>query len=89
MKYRFTYLIVILTSIYSFSPKYAKALSGNILAHDPSTLIKEGDKYWVFTTGSGINAVYSTDLYRWNAGSKLVFSKGTWPSWINKYVPDF
>jgi len=89
MKYRCTYLIVILTSIYSFSPEYAKALSGDILAHDPSTLIKEGGKYWLFTTGSGINALYSTDLYNWNAGSKLVFSNGTWPTWINKYVPDF
>lgn len=65
------------------------ALSGNTNSHDPSAIIKDGTKFWKFTTGDGIYAAYSTDLYQWTAGRKRVFPIGTWPSWINEYVPEF
>jgi arabinan endo-1,5-alpha-L-arabinosidase len=65
------------------------ALKGNDNSHDPSALIKDGSKYWMFTTGKGIYAAYSTDLISWTAGPKTVFPIGTWPSWINSYVPNF
>lgn len=65
------------------------SLSGDVAAHDPSSIIKDGDKYWMFSTGDGINAIYSTDLFNWKNGNNLVFSKGSWPAWINKYVPKF
>ena len=65
------------------------ALSGDIGIHDPSTIIKEGNKYWIFSTGDGINCKYSTDLFKWKDAGKLVFAKGTWPAWINKAVPGF
>ncbi len=89
MKRKTSYSIIILTLIYCCLPKQGKTLSGDIIMHDPSTLIKEGNKYWTFTTGDGINAVYSTDLFNWTRGSKPVFKSGTWPSWINTYVPKF
>jgi hypothetical protein len=38
------------------------ALQGNINSHDPSGLVKEGDRYYQFTTGPGIYSAYSTDL---------------------------
>jgi arabinan endo-1,5-alpha-L-arabinosidase len=67
----------------------AYALKNNDGAHDPSALIKDGSTYWMFTTGRGIYAAYSTDLVYWTAGPKTVFPIGTWPSWINSAVPGF
>ncbi|GAA4055720.1 hypothetical protein GCM10022409_48750 [Hymenobacter glaciei] len=67
----------------------AAALQGSPGAHDPSSLVKEGSKYWMFTTGDGIYAAYSTDLIKWTPGPKTIFPKGTWPAWINAVVPGF
>lgn len=67
----------------------AKALKGNTNSHDPSALMKDGNKYWQFTTGNGIYAAYSYDLISWTAGPQTVFPIGTWPSWINSAVPGF
>lgn len=80
--------IVILTLIFCCVPRHGKALSGDITVHDPSTLIKQGNRYWTFSTGNGIIATYSTDLFSWKR-SKQIFEKGSWPVWINKYVPAF
>ncbi|MCR5889137.1 family 43 glycosylhydrolase [Hymenobacter sp. J193] len=66
-----------------------KALDGATGSHDPSTLIKDGNKYWMFTTGAGIYAAYSTDLFRWTKAPKSVFPIGTWPAWVNQAVPGF
>lgn len=65
------------------------ALKGQYQSHDPSALIKDGSKYWMFTTGAGIYAAYSSDLISWTSGPKTVFPIGTWPSWINSAVPGF
>jgi arabinan endo-1,5-alpha-L-arabinosidase len=89
MNTKFTYSVIVFIVIYSFLPNVATALDVDIPIHDPSTIIKEGNKYWMFTTGDGINAVYSTDLYQWRAGSKTIFPKGKWPAWINNYVAAF
>ncbi|RZK88657.1 MAG: hypothetical protein EOO62_37350, partial [Hymenobacter sp.] len=66
----------------------AHALQGNDNCHDPSTIIKEGGKYWIFTTGTDIYAMYSTDLVNWQSGPKSVFN-GVQPSWITGRVPGF
>lgn len=66
----------------------ANALQGNDNCHDPSSIIKDGGKYWVFTTGTDIYAMYSTDLVNWQAGSRTVFS-GTRPGWIAGRTPNF
>jgi arabinan endo-1,5-alpha-L-arabinosidase len=67
----------------------AFALQGNDNCHDPSSIVKDGSKYWVFTTGAGIYGMYSTDLVNWQSGSRPVFANNTWPSWINSKVPGF
>lgn len=67
----------------------AYALKGNTNSHDPSALVKDGSRYWQFTTGDGIYGAYSTDLINWTAGPNRVFPIGTWPSWINSAVPGF
>jgi arabinan endo-1,5-alpha-L-arabinosidase len=66
----------------------AYALQGNDNCHDPSTIIKEGNKYWIFTTGTDVYAMYSTDLVNWQSGARSVFS-GVQPSWIASRVPGF
>lgn len=62
-------------------------VTGNVWAHDPSTMIKDGARYYVFTTGSGIPNKYSTDLRNWIAGS-LVFPSGP-PAWATNAVPGY
>ena len=67
----------------------AQAQKGATGAHDPSTIIKDGNKYWSFTTGQGITSLYSTDLVKWTAGPRPVFQNNGYPAWINTAVPGF
>lgn len=64
--------------------------------HDPSTIVKEGNRYWMYGTGFTSNGTVvpftiasSTDLFKWTRGLKSVFPAGTWPSWISAAVPNF
>ncbi len=58
----------------------APALQGNLSAHDPS-MIKQGNTWYVFSTGGGLQIRTSTDLIHWRL-SGVVFSKI--PSWITQ-----
>lgn len=69
-------------------PWSVRALHNHVGAHDPSSIIKSGDTYWIFTTGDGIYSMYSKDLVKWTAG-KTPFPAGSFPSWINNFVPGF
>jgi arabinan endo-1,5-alpha-L-arabinosidase len=80
-------VMLLLLAAFSFHGSFA--LQGNDNCHDPSTIIKNGNRYWIFTTGQGIYAMYSTDLINWQSGSRTVFPIGTWPGWINTYAPNF
>ena len=62
-------------------------LSGITNSHDPSTLVKDGDTYFHFTTGDGVWYSRSTDMVNWG-NPDTVFANG-WPSWINSAVPGF
>ncbi|MBN2087111.1 family 43 glycosylhydrolase [Candidatus Peregrinibacteria bacterium] len=53
--------------------------------HDPSRIIKEGDKYWIFSTGQGIWAIYSADMVTWTAG-EVPFPNGEFPEWVKNYA---
>lgn len=65
----------------------ALELTGITNSHDPSTLAKDGNTYFQFTTGEGIWFSRSSDMVNWgNPGT--VFDTG-WPNWINDAVPDF
>ncbi|HEX8426987.1 family 43 glycosylhydrolase [Hymenobacter sp.] len=78
-------LLVLLTLL---AEPQAYALQGNDNCHDPSSIIKDGNRYWVFTTGKDIYAMYSTDMVNWQSGSRTVFN-GSRPSWIAGRVPNF
>ena len=78
-------LLLLLVGL-SGSPAWA--LQGNDNCADPSTMVKEGGKYWIFTTGTDIYAMYSTDLVNWQSGPQTVFN-GSRPAWIAAKVPKF
>ncbi len=61
---------------------------GDYWAHDPSTMIKDGSRYYVFRTSQGIMGKYSTDLRNWTYGGQ-VFPGGVPPSWVTNAVPSF
>jgi len=67
----------------SFSPP---ALTGQTFIHDPSTVVTDGGRYYVFGTGPGIRTKSSPNLVQWAAG-KPVFREP--PAWINNFVPTF
>ena len=58
----------------------------NATVHDPSTIVKDKDTYWVFFTGGNVPAYSSKDLINWTrAGPTL---PGT-ANWIRQEVPTF
>ena len=52
--------------------------------HDPSTIIKCKDEFWVFYTGRGVPSFHSKDLVNWQRGP-AVFTNA--PSWVAGAVP--
>ena len=66
-------------------------------AHDPSTIVRQGNKYFMYATGFGASdgtivplaMSYSTDLYSWTKNYKPVFPNGVYPAWINAKLPGF
>jgi arabinan endo-1,5-alpha-L-arabinosidase len=52
--------------------------------HDPSTIVKCKDEYWVFATGRGVSSLHSKDLVQWERGP-VVFPQP--PAWITQVVP--
>lgn len=63
-------------------------LYGDIGAHDPSTMNKDGSRYNVFTTGAGIPNKYTTDLRNWSTGS-AVYPGTTPPAWVTNEVSGY
>lgn len=63
-------------------------LTGSLGAHDPSTLIRAGDRYYVFTTGRGIPIKVSTNRLHW-ASAGTVFPVDRAPAWTTNAVPQF
>jgi arabinan endo-1,5-alpha-L-arabinosidase len=61
-------------------------LEGETFAHDPSTLLKHGDRYYIFNTGTGIPMKMSTNRVFWT-NLPPVFSQV--PAWTTNAVPDF
>jgi len=60
--------------------------SRGVRIHDPSTIAKCGDAYWVFATGLGIRSYRSDDLLRWEPGPRVFDDP---PEWSRKVVPTF
>jgi len=56
----------------------------NAFVHDPSTIVKCKDEFWVFTTGRGVPSWHSKDLVNWERGP-AVFADA--PPWVAEAVP--
>jgi arabinan endo-1,5-alpha-L-arabinosidase len=55
-----------------------------IRLHDPSTIAKCKDRYWIFCTGRGTPSFHSKDLITWERGPQT-FTKS--PEWAAQAVP--
>ena len=58
--------------------------SRGVHVHDPSTIVKCGNEFWVFYTGRGVPSYHSKDLMNWEAGPR-VFTNA--PAWTDSAVP--
>ena len=47
--------------------------------HDPSTIVKDKDEYWIFFTGRGVGSLRSKDLVHWQPGPPVFADP---PDWI-------
>ncbi|UCG59546.1 MAG: arabinan endo-1,5-alpha-L-arabinosidase [Phycisphaerales bacterium] len=52
--------------------------------HDPSTIVKCKDEYWLFSTGRGVRSRRSKDLLTWQSGPQVFLSP---PAWAAEAVP--
>ncbi len=61
-------------------------LTGQTFTHDPSSIVKEHSKFYMFGTGPGIRTKSSPDLRLWENGQPVF---GNVPKWVNDYVHDY
>jgi arabinan endo-1,5-alpha-L-arabinosidase len=52
--------------------------------HDPSTIVKHGETYWLFATGRGVASWRSRDLVKWEPGPSVFDAP---PKWVAEVVP--
>jgi arabinan endo-1,5-alpha-L-arabinosidase len=64
----------------------AMPLRGSVRSHDPSTVIKCKDRYYLFSSGQGMVSKWSTNRVFWTAGPP-VFANA--PVWTTNAVPGF
>lgn len=62
-------------------------VDGDSGIHDPSRILKEGDRYYVYHTAWGVGFKYSDDLTTWE-GSFFNRVFNDLPSWVADEVPD-
>jgi arabinan endo-1,5-alpha-L-arabinosidase len=60
---------------------------GNYYLHDPGTMIKDGNNYFIFGDGQGILGITSTDLRNWTAVSAVF--PGSPPAWTTNNISGF
>jgi arabinan endo-1,5-alpha-L-arabinosidase len=68
----------------SAAPGDPPILTGDCYVHDPSTIVKCKQTYWLFATGPGGVSRYSSDRLEWHTGPP-VFK--TLPDWVTTAVP--
>ncbi|MBB3111538.1 arabinan endo-1,5-alpha-L-arabinosidase [Paenibacillus phyllosphaerae] len=61
-----------------------RTLSGDIGVHDPAYIVESGIT-WVFSTGQGIQVLYSSNGTTFSRGTQVFASE---PSWWSTYVPN-
>ncbi|MBV9850677.1 MAG: family 43 glycosylhydrolase [Armatimonadetes bacterium] len=61
-----------------------RAYETNVLVRDPSTVVKSGNTYWVYGTGTGAQQFSSTDRIHWTRRGPAL---PTAPAWLAAIVP--
>ncbi len=79
-------LLAHLSTLCASAALQAPPLRGNIGAHDPGSIIKCKDKYYIFVTGVGIESKSSKDKIVWTRGPSVF---ATPPNWTTNAVPGF
>jgi arabinan endo-1,5-alpha-L-arabinosidase len=64
---------------------WQSAATRSVRAHDPSTIVKCKDDYWVFCTGRGLPSYQSKDLRLWASGPRTITNA---PPWAAEAVPE-
>ena len=74
---------------------FIEAGGRGIHVHDPSTMVKCGDEYWVFYTGRGVPSFHSKDLQAWEPGPEVFTNAPAWTTaavpnnrWMRYWAPD-
>jgi len=69
--------------------------SRHVRVHDPSTIVKCGDEYWLFYTGPGVASYHSKDLVKWERGPSVFTNAPVWTvqtvpanRWMYYWAPD-
>jgi arabinan endo-1,5-alpha-L-arabinosidase len=80
-------LCAIQTLAQSDSPTNRLDLLGSrhVRVHDPSTIVRDRDEYWIFYTGRGTPSFRSKDLFTWTAGPRIFTNA---PPWVQQTVPN-
>ena len=88
MKRIFSLLPLLLASLAhgAATPFEPTAPAGQTLLHDPSTIIQDSGRYFIFGTKPGINARSSTNLLNWVSEPNVFKSP---PGWTKKIAPGF
>jgi hypothetical protein len=81
---------LLLATLWFFSGAKGSAqipFAGSYFLHDPGTMIKNGNSYFIYGDGQGISGITSTDLRSWSS-TAAVFPGGP-PAWTSNAVPGF
>jgi arabinan endo-1,5-alpha-L-arabinosidase len=61
-------------------------LTGDLRAHDPSRIVQDGDRYYLFYTDDGVGSKSSADLVTWADGPPAMAETS---DWVQAAVPGF
>lgn len=84
LKKIFIHIVLMLCLTASFAQPLE--LQGDLRVHDP-VMVKEGDTYYIFSTGPGISIKTSKDKIHWK-NSGRVFDKDALPAWHKNDIPE-
>ncbi len=86
MKHLWKTTAVIAGMVFGHAGRSHSQLSGELLAHDPSTVLFDNGRYWYFSTGDMLGVRSSSDLVNWT-GEPTAFNAV--PSWVPAQVPGY
>jgi arabinan endo-1,5-alpha-L-arabinosidase len=84
MNYRIAMSTAVCVMVWCAASVVFAQLTGQLGVHDPSTIIKDGSRYYIYYTGNGVSSKYSNNLVSWQNGPR-VFNPA--PAWTTQEVP--